>query len=1028
MSLIVVAILMVAPVASVRASSTERSGERTTAAETTVPRTATTPATQLLAPPPQFGIVDQSFSGASTAPSGSKPESKLWFNDGIWWAYMWDTVSSQFHIFRLASNGLAWTDTGTVVDSRGTTRGDALWDGTKLYIASHDFASDSSHNTANRPARLYRFSYNSGTKTWSKDSGFPATITTVSVETLVLDKDSTGMLWATWTQAKKLMISHTTGSDLTWATPFTPAITGTSLSSDDISSVIAYGGNRIGVMWSNQSSSHMYFTSHADGSPDTTWTASEAATTGSGSADDHINLKTDSAGRIYSAVKTSLTSSSSTLIQLLVRASGGGWSAYRFGTVGESHTRPIVLIDEGAGVVHMYATGPFPGHSSGQSGGSIFEKTAPLSAISFSSGSGTPVIQDPSGADMNNASSTKQNVSAATGRVILATNDTSNFYWHATQALGSGTPPTANFTGTPTSGASPLTVQFTDTSTGGPTSWSWDFGDTGSGVNNTSALRSPSHIYNTNGTFTVKLTASNAAGPNTKTMVGYITVASQPVASFSATQTTGPAPLGVSFTDTSTNSPTSWLWDFGDPASGSVNNTSSLQNPSHTYNTDGTYTVTLTATNVGGSNSITQSAYITVATPPTANFTATPTSGLAPLPVQFNDTSTNNPTAWSWDFGDSATSLDQNPSHTYTADGTYTVTLTATNGVGSDPEVKTGYIVVGAVPTADFSGSPLSGDAGQAVQFTDLSSNTPVSWLWDFGDSSSSTTQSPLHTYAADGRYTVKLTATNAAGSNTMTKVNYVTIGVVPTASFDATPTSGTAPVPVAFTDTSSGNPTSWLWNFGDPGSGSANTSVLRNPSHTYTGGGNFTVSLTATNALGSTTSTQTGLITVTASNVTVTLNPIADAHVSSSNLVGNYGTLTTMKVREGDGSSANPNYRAYLKFDVSGVSGTVSAVTLRVFITDPSANLESVFVVADSSWTETGITYTNAPAMSGSAVGTTQSAPVGAYVSITLVPTSVTPGTSPLTLAIKSSATDSFVVSSREDATNKPQLIVTYH
>jgi len=110
-----------------------------------------------------------------------------------------------------------------------------------------------------------------------------------------------------------------------------------------------------------------------------------------------------------------------------------------------------------------------------------------------------------------------------------------------------------------------------------------------------------------------------------------------------------------------------------------------------------------------------------------------------------------------------------------------------------------------------------------------------------------------------------------------------------------------------------------------------------------------------------------------------------------------------------------------------SGVSGTVSAVTLRLFVTDASANTASVFVVGDSSWLETKITYSNAPAITGNAVGTTSAAPAGAYVSITLVPTSVTPGTSPLTLALTSSPSDSFIVSSREDPTNKPQLVVTF-
>jgi PKD repeat protein len=333
---------------------------------------------------------------------------------------------------------------------------------------------------------------------------------------------------------------------------------------------------------------------------------------------------------------------------------------------------------------------------------------------------------------------------------------------------------------------------------------------------------------------------------------------------------------------------------------------------------------------------------------------------------------------------------------------------------------------------ADFTGTPLTGGSPLLVSFTDASTGGPATWSWDFGDAGSgadntSSDPNPSHAYTTDGSYTVKLTVTNATGTDTLTRTAYVKVGTAPTAAFTATPTSGTAPLSVAFTDTSTDNPTSWSWNFGDPGSGSANTSTQKNPSHTYNGGGTYTVTLTATNATGSDSETKTSLISVTSSEVTLTLNPIADSYVSTSNLTGNYGTQTTMKVREGDGSSANPNYRTYLKFDVSGVSGTVSAVTLRLFITDASANTESVFVVADSGWTETAITYTNAPAISGSAVGTTKSAPIGAYVSISLVPTSVTPGSSPLTLALKSSATDSFIVSSREDATNKPQLVVTF-
>ncbi len=165
-----------------------------------------------------------------------------------------------------------------------------------------------------------------------------------------------------------------------------------------------------------------------------------------------------------------------------------------------------------------------------------------------------------------------------------------------------------------------------------------------------------------------------------------------PVAAFTGTPTSGTVPLTVNFTDQSSGTPTSWSWTFGDGG------TATTQNPSHVYNSTGTYTVALTATNSAGSDSETKTGYITVnaCVAPVAAFTGTPTTGSAPLTVVFTDQSTNSPTSWSWTFGDGGTSTVKNPSHVYSSVGTYTVTLTATNGCGSDAETKTGYITVSA--------------------------------------------------------------------------------------------------------------------------------------------------------------------------------------------------------------------------------------------------------------------------------------------------------------------------------------------
>jgi PKD repeat protein len=194
----------------------------------------------------------------------------------------------------------------------------------------------------------------------------------------------------------------------------------------------------------------------------------------------------------------------------------GDWSSAVFGRIADDHTRPIVLLDETNHVIHMFATG-------GESGGTIYEKTSPLDAISFPTGLGTPFIRDAASSNMNNATSTKQNVNATTGLVVLATNDTTGYYWHNYESLAPQAPPVATFTASPTSGTAPLSVAFTDTSSGSPTGWSWSFGDGG-----TSTAQNPSHTYTTPGTYSVSLTVSNSSGTDTATQSNYITVTPPP--------------------------------------------------------------------------------------------------------------------------------------------------------------------------------------------------------------------------------------------------------------------------------------------------------------------------------------------------------------------------------------------------------------------------------------------------------------------------------------------------------------------
>ncbi|AKB30311.1 cell surface protein [Methanosarcina siciliae T4/M] len=266
---------------------------------------------------------------------------------------------------------------------------------------------------------------------------------------------------------------------------------------------------------------------------------------------------------------------------------------------------------------------------------------------------------------------------------------------------GSSTLPVANFTATPTSGDSPLTVQFTDESAGSPTAWAWDFDNDG---NVDSTEQNPGHTYSDAGSYTVNLTVTNEDGSDSEVKTDYITVSEsstpeepEPVAAFNADVTNGTVPLTVNFTDKSTESPTSWAWDFDND--GSIDSTE--QNPSYTYTSAGTYTVNLTVANAEGNDSEVKTDYITASesstpTEPVAAFNADVTNGTVPLTVNFTDQSTGTPTSWAWDFDNdgSIDSTEQNPSFTYTTSGNYTVNLTVSSAAGGDSEVKAEYITV----------------------------------------------------------------------------------------------------------------------------------------------------------------------------------------------------------------------------------------------------------------------------------------------------------------------------------------------
>lgn len=316
-------------------------------------------------------------------------------------------------------------------------------------------------------------------------------------------------------------------------------------------------------------------------------------------------------------------------------------------------------------------------------------------------------------------------------------------------------PPAVDFTATPTLGGAPLSVQFTSVITNTVTTYAWNFGD-----GHVSSAAQPAHSYAAAGVYTVTLTVSGPGGSATKRRSSYITVTNTPtppVAAFSASPTTGAAPLTVNFANQSTGTITGYTWSFGDGQS------SSVANPSHQYAAPGVYTVALTASGPGGSDDEIKTAYITVSVPPAppvAAFSATPTSGAAPLAVQFTDASTGIVTAWVWSFGDGGQSGEQHPAHTYQAAGVYTATLTV-SGPGGGASTAKALRVTPPLPT--FTADPPA-TGGLTVPFTFTPPPGVTHWLWEFGDGQTSTEQNPVHTYAAAGNYTVRLTVYGAGG------------------------------------------------------------------------------------------------------------------------------------------------------------------------------------------------------------------------------------------------------------------------
>ncbi|HVX51432.1 MAG TPA: PKD domain-containing protein [Chitinophagaceae bacterium] len=377
----------------------------------------------------------------------------------------------------------------------------------------------------------------------------------------------------------------------------------------------------------------------------------------------------------------------------------------------------------------------------------------------------------------------------------------------------------------------PTKVTFTNTvNTPVPVSYQWLFGD-----GNTSTETNPVYTYTANGIYNVQLITTTTKGCS-DTVTKSIRIGTV-LANFSTIQGAC-VNKKIAFADSSSPSPISLKWYFGDGG------TQTGQSVSHTYTATGQYNVRLVADFGTCTDSITKT--ITVANKPVASFTSTGDRGTCNLPsaIQFQNTSAGAAT-YLWSFGNGVNSANENPSYTYTKAGIYDVTLVAKSATGcNDTLVASQYVRLGPPVINSVTGN-FTGCVNQDITFTpSISSGDSVTtYLWDFGDGGTASSQSPVHKYTTPGTYTVKLKVTTASGcTSTKQFNNLVQVGNKPVVKFSASPQEVCGSSPVHFTDESTGNITTWNWDFGDK----SLQATVQNPSHSYADTGTFTVTLTA--------------------------------------------------------------------------------------------------------------------------------------------------------------------------------------
>ncbi|MES2681770.1 MAG: PKD domain-containing protein [Bacteroidota bacterium] len=384
----------------------------------------------------------------------------------------------------------------------------------------------------------------------------------------------------------------------------------------------------------------------------------------------------------------------------------------------------------------------------------------------------------------------------------------------------------------------PCSKQYTFNSSisvaaGSITSFQWSFGD---GFTSTAA--NPTHSYVNPGTYQVKLKAFTNRNCRDSVIIP-VTVFPFPNLSFSPPSNC--INTVIQFTNTS-NIPvgtiSTYSWTLGNGA------TSGLLNPTNSYSANGTYTINLSASsNQGCISSLTQT--LGIFPPPVISFSASPLcdiNGTFFSPSTATSIASGSLAAFLWNFGDGGTSTQANPVHIYNSPGAYTVNFTAWSNHNCSASMSNTFLISPS-PTVAFSTTSVNA-CSPTFTFTNNSgiSVGPITYTWDFGGGNTTSNASPSYTFPALGSYTVVLVGKSNMGC-TDTAFQYISVYPYPVINFSV-PASCEKAIFTVSTTAVSGSVTSYLWNFGDPGSGAANTSTLQNPTHFYSSTANYTINL----------------------------------------------------------------------------------------------------------------------------------------------------------------------------------------